>query len=50
MTSDDDEPFIDNGNVLLPHQCDEWFVGGRAAVEQMIADLTELLKDPSLKP
>ncbi len=29
--------------VQLPHSCDAWVIGGRKEVEQMIADLTELL-------
>lgn len=31
------------GVAYLPHQCDEWRVGGRAEVEQLIADLQALL-------
>ena len=30
--------------AYLPHSCDEWFIGGRAEVEQMIADLTAALE------
>lgn len=50
MCKDDDKPYIRDGNIELPHQCDEWFIGGRKAVEKMIANLTELLKDPKLNP
>lgn len=48
--TDDSKPYIDNGQVVLPHSCDEWIIGGRKEVEQMILDLQELLKYPKLRP
>lgn len=29
--------------VFLPHSCDEWIIGGRDNVAQMISDLQDLL-------
>lgn len=36
------------GQAYLPHSCDEWIVGGRKEVEQLIEDLQELLTKPEL--
>ena len=32
------------GKVYLPHSCDEWIIGGKTEVEQLIMDLQELQK------
>lgn len=47
--NDDFKPFIRDGKVCLPHQCQEWVIGDRKDVEQMITDLQELLKSEELE-
>lgn len=47
--NDDYEPYIEDGKVMLPHQCDAWYVGGKKELKKFIAALQELLKDPELK-
>ena len=32
-------------SVVLPHSCDEWAIGGREEVRQLIADLEQLLEE-----
>lgn len=31
--------------AYLPHSCDEWYIGGRAEIEALIADLKKALED-----
>lgn len=52
MNDNDDSfsPYINDGCIVLPHQCHEWFIGGRKDVQVMIQQLTDLLNDPELKP
>ena len=38
------KPPHEKHGAYLPHSCDEWFIGGRAEVEAMIADLTAALE------
>lgn len=35
------------GEIYLPHSCDEWVIGTKEDAEQLIADLQELLKEPT---
>ena len=30
----------------LPHSCDDWVIGGKKQVQELIADLQELLNTP----
>ncbi len=30
--------------IILPHSCDEWVIGGKEEAEQMIIDLREAIK------
>lgn len=39
------KPFIQNGIVALPHSCDEWVIGDKEDVKQMIKWLQELLQE-----
>lgn len=43
--SDTRDEYADTrGKVCLPHSCDQWVVGGRTEVEQMIEDLQAILE------
>ena len=35
--------YVSGREVLLPHSCDEWTIGGRKQAEQLIADLQTIL-------
>ena len=53
MSKDTDEnydPYVSNGAVYLPHQCDEWLVGSRRELVALIQKLQALLKDEELHP
>lgn len=38
-----DGPYHIGLGAYLPHSCDEWEIGGREAIEALIADLQEAL-------
>lgn len=35
------KPPYEKHGAYLPHSCDEWYIGGKAEIEALIADLTE---------
>ena len=43
MIDDKEKPYKDDGFVLLPHQCQEWVIGKKADVIDMIRLLQELV-------
>lgn len=35
---------VEPGTVFLSHSCDEWVIGGKAEVQQLVSDLREILE------
>jgi hypothetical protein len=41
--SREDEDCVERKSFILPHSCDEWVIGGKEELEQLIKDAQELL-------